>query len=416
MLGDFARFSDTFRWGTRLTHRFNNRQEISFLAYYNYRNLDDHPVFQVLDQDARTAGGEVRYRYEGQIAGRRHRLVAGFAPQIGFVGDRRFQNIHGTRGARTALLDTMARNLGFYFEDQIEITNRFTFIGGGRADWAKRRFTDLFLVDGDRSDERNFSAFSPKVGFVWRPTEETQVFANLSRSYEAPLLLELTSFGAPGFIDLEPQDTWQFEIGTRGQSGSRATWDVAFFNAEIDNEILNLNVLPFPFASFTIPSYRNAPNTRHLGLELGANLELAQGLAGDRDRLLWRTAYTFSRFRFVDDAVFGDNFIPGAPRHLLRSELRYDHPTGFWIAPNVDWSPATYFLDSPNTVTNDKYAVLNVRAGFDWRQLGIVLEGANLTDRRYAASTQVDSAAGRYFEPGNGRSVSVGLRYRFGGN
>ena len=31
--------------------------------------------------------------------------------------------------------------------------------------------------------------------------------------------------------------------------------------------------------------------------------------------------------------------IPGAPEHFLRAELRYDHNSGFWFAPNVEVVP-----------------------------------------------------------------------------
>jgi iron complex outermembrane receptor protein len=409
---DWGRFYNYVRVGIGLNHQIDDRQSIGVSVFGHYRS-EDHPIFQTIDEDARNFGGEAHYRIIGRVGGRGNRFVAGFSPQFGNVGDRLFENVGGQRGPRTALFGTEARNYGFYFENQLDVTSTFTFVAGGRADRAERKFKDEFLSDGDRSDNRVFSAFSPKLGFVWRPVEEMQFFANVSRSYEPPLLLELTSFGAPGFLDLEAQDTWQFEFGARGQWGARANWEATFFDAEIDNEIINLNVQPFPGAPFTIPSFRNARNTRHLGLEIGAGLLLKQGAVANNDRLTWRTAYTLSRFRFVDDAVFGDNYLAGAPLHLLRTELRYEHPKGFWVAPNLDWSPATYFVNSPNTVKNDKYAVMNLRAGYDWNKFGIYVEGVNLTDRLYSASVQVDSDAGTFFQPSNGRSIIGGIRVRF---
>ena len=412
VINDWGRFYNYVRVGIGLNHQIDERQGIGVNVFGHYRSMD-HPIFQTLDQDARNFGGEVHYRLNGRVGGRGNRFVAGFSPQFGNVGERRFENLGGRRGALTTLFGTKARNYGFYFENQLDVASTFTFVAGGRADRAEREFNDRFPADGNRSDKRAYSAFSPKIGFVWRPVEEMQVFANLSRSYEPPLLLELTSFGAPGFLDLDAQDTWQFEFGARGQLGTRANWEATFFDAEIDNEIINLNVRPFPNAPFTIPSYRNAENTRHLGLEIGAGVTLKQGALANNDRLSWRAAYMLSKFRFVDDAAFGDNYLAGAPRHLLRAELRYEHPKGFWIAPNIDWSPATYFINSPNTVRNDKYAVMNLRAGYEWRKFGLYVEGMNLTDRLYSASVQVDSDSGRFFEPSNGRSVAGGIRVRF---
>lgn len=42
---------------------------------------------------------------------------------------------------------------------------------------------------------------------------------------------ELLSYTKPT-RDLDAQDTWQFEIRTRGVRGEHVRWDVAFFDAE----------------------------------------------------------------------------------------------------------------------------------------------------------------------------------------
>jgi outer membrane receptor protein involved in Fe transport len=150
-------------------------------------------------------------------------------------------DVAGQQGELAARFKARAQNYGFYFENQLDLSNSFTLSAGGRFDSAHRHFEDLFLADGDRSDERTFSAFSPKIGLLWKHSDDTVVFGNISRSYEPPLLLELTSFGAPEFLNLEAQSTWQFEIGSRGRLG-RTAWDVAFYDAEIDNEIINVNI------------------------------------------------------------------------------------------------------------------------------------------------------------------------------
>ncbi len=409
---DWGRYLDFVRFGAVLKRQLDEHQELTVTAYGQYRNLD-HPIFQTLDQDVRNFGGEIRYRFNGTLGGRSDRFVVGFAPQFGNAGDRRSENVRGQRGALTAISGTRARNVGLFFENQLDVVPRLTVVAGGRADWAERRFVDEFLSDGDRSDERDYRAFSPKLGAVWRATEGVQVFGNVSRSYEVPLLGELTSYGGSGFVDLEAQETWQYEIGTRGSLSDRATWEVSLFDAEIDDEIVNVNVQLFPGAPFTIPTFRNAPSTRHLGLEVGASGVLAESVTGHGDRLSLRTAYTWSRFRYVDDPDFGDNDLPGAIRHIARAELRYDHPRGMWVAPSVEWSPATFFVDSANTVRNDKYAALHLKAGYDWASFGIYVEGANLTDRVYSPSVQVDSGDGRFFEPANGRSIYGGIRWHY---
>jgi iron complex outermembrane receptor protein len=408
----WGRFYDYVRLATGITQRVGDADELAASFHGQYRSMD-HPIFQVLDQDARNFGGELYYRSNRRLAGLANRFVIGFAPYLGRTGERRYQNVLGSRGPLAALFGSEARNYGVFFENQFHLSRSFTLIAGGRADWASRRFDDNFLSDGDRSDSRSYRAFSPKLGFVWQAAEDVQLFGNASRSYEPPLLLELTSYGSAGFLDLDAQDSWQFEIGSRGRLGNHAQWDVAFFDAEISGEIINLNVQPFPGAPFTVPSYRNVADTRHRGIELGTSVLLKHRLFTSNDRLTTRTAYTWSAFHFVDDTTFGDNFLAGAPRHRLRTELRYSHPRGFWVAPLLDWSPATYFVDSANTARNDKYAVLGLKAGLDVRRVGFFVEAANLANRLYSGSVQVDNDLGRYFEPSPGRAVYAGIRWRF---
>ena len=114
----------------------------------------------------------------------------------------------------------------------------------------------------------------------------------------------------------------------------------------------------------------------------------------------------------MDDPDYGDNLLPGAPRHLVRAELRFDGPAGVWIAPAIDVSPSPYFVDSANTASNARYFVWNLSAGWDGPAFGLFFQLTNLGDTIYSAAVQVDNALGRYFEPADGRSVAGGIRWR----
>lgn len=410
VIGDWGRFYEFGRVAAGVRRQVGARGELSAVVHGQVRDTI-HPIFQVLDQDSRNFGAELRYERRGEPGARLESVVVGLAPQIGSADESRFANVAGESGALVSRFETEAENLGLYAEAGIRLTGELSLLLGARADRAERTYTDRFLTDGDRSDERAFEAVSPKVGLLWQAAPGVQVFGNVSRSYEPPLLLELTGFGAPGFLPVEPQDTWQVEIGTRGGAG-RLAWDVAVYDAEIDDEIVNRNLRPFPGAPFTVPSYRNAERSRHRGVELGLDADLARSWLAEGDSLRWRSAYTWSEFRFVDDPDFGDNDLPGAPEHLLRAELRYRHARGWWLAPTLDWSPDEYWVDSANTVESDAYAALHLGAGTPLGPVEVVAELTNLADEVYSASVQVDSADGRFFEPSTPRSAYLGIRWR----
>ena len=167
---------------------------------------------------------------------------------------------------------------------------------------------------------------TPRVGLLYA------LAGGGRRTVEPPLLLELTSYGnAGGFADLAAQDAWQYEVGARGQRLGLG-WELSVYDVELRNEIVNRNVQPYPSAPFTVPTYRNAPRTRHAGIEAGLAYVVPGALfvRGDAaDRLTLRGAYTLGRYTYVRDAQYAGHDIPGAPRHYVTAEARYEHPSAY---------------------------------------------------------------------------------------
>jgi iron complex outermembrane receptor protein len=394
--------------GLQLRGQLTPTQRIEIAPYFQYRDID-HPIFRVLAQVSRDFGAEIRYESKGELAGHANRLTVGFQPTYGNTDNRHYDNVAGAHGALRKNQKEEVLATAVYLEDVLDVSARLALVAGLRYDVSERRAEDFFLSDGDQSGTRTFRALMPKVGALYRlPAVRGEIYANVSRSYEPPLLLELNSLTVPGFVDVRAQDAWQFELGTRGQFVGKGawTWDASVYHAEIRNEILNMNVEPYPGAGFTVPTYRNAARTSHRGLELGIEYEA--------ERFGARLSYTWARYRFERDASFSGNVLPGAPAHTLQAELRYEPVSGFSITPTLELVPRDYFVDSENITKNDGWMVMGVRAEWVSMTAGLTLFAAaqNLTDRRYSPSVQVDNAAGRFFESGDRRTVYAGLRWQ----
>lgn len=411
----WGRDYDLHHLGVQLRSQLGANHRLEVSPYLQYRDID-HPIFEVINQQSHDVGAEVRYLNTGRIGERASRFTLGFQPAFLRMRNRQFVNVTGGHGALTRDERDRVANLAIYAEESIDLADRLTATLGIRYDRSRRTVRDDFLGNGDQSDVRTYEPITPRFGLLYRTPGGVQLFANASKTVEPPLLLEMTSFGNPGgFIDLAEQRAWQFEVGARGERAGLG-WELSFYDIELRDEILNRNVQPFPNAPFTIPTYRNAPKTRHLGLEAGLDYRLPSGifLRGDApDQLTIRGAYTFGRFTYVADPVYQGKAIPGAPKHHLVAEIRYAHPTGFRLAPSLEWVPTSYFLDSGNTVTNDSWAAFGVRAEWLFAGAGLTafLEGRNLTDARYSASAQVDNGAGRFYEPADRRSLVAGIRW-----
>ena len=152
-----------------------------------------------------------------------------------------------------------------------------------------------------------------------------------------------------------------------------------------------------------------------LGALLLEDIARRIGVGQGGDSISARTTYTWSRFVFVNDVNFGNNDLPGAPRHFLLAEIRYDHTCGFWFAPGVEVVPHGYYVNSENNARTQAYTLFNVRMGYDYKpwNLGVFFEGRNLMGATYAASVQVDAANRRFFEPGDGRAFYGGVQWRW---
>ena len=383
----------------------------------------EHPLsFAILTGDTWSWSTEGRWILARPLMDLASRLTVG----VQYAGTRqedvRYENQAGDAGEQNRDQTNEAHNAGLYAEEQLDVTDTLAVVLGGRFQWSYRA-TDDELGDGG-SDSTDFFSFSPKVGAIWAFAPDAEVFANASQASEPPLLLELTSPEQIGgdLSELDAQDSWQFEIGTRGRWAPHLAWDVSAYDIELWDEIRNVNVPPFPRAPFTIPRFTNIDRSRHAGVEVGLDVRLLADLgarlgAGPAgDALSLRSAYTWSRFVFVDDDEFGDNFLPGAPEHLVRAELRYDHPAGVWVAPGVEAVPAAYFVDSANSAETDAYALFDLRLGYDHApsRLGVFFEARNLLDTDYVSSVVVDSAIGRFYEPGAGRAFYGGASWRWG--
>jgi iron complex outermembrane receptor protein len=362
-------------------------------------------------------GAEFRYENTAPLGGMSNRFTLGVQPAYEHMDNRQFVNEGGRHGAATRDELDKVINLGIYAENALSLTDRLTAVAGFRIDRSRRSVDDDFLSNGDQSAERVYRAVTPRFGLLYEVAGMGgAVFANASRTVEPPLLLEMSSFGNPGgFIDLDAQRAWQYELGARGRRDA-LTWEVSLYDIELRDEILNINVLPFEGAQFTVPTYRNAPRTRHYGIEAGLGANVASGLFAHgamRDHLTARMSYTYGRFTYVDDSTFSGNDIPGAPRHYLMAELRYAHPSGVTVTPHVEWVPRAFYVNSDNSVENGAWSTLGVRAEWTIPSSGVTAfaEARNLFNRTYSASVQVDNAAGRFYEPAEPRSVLAGLRW-----
>lgn len=408
--GDQQRNIDTLRLANKTTLRFD-KTVVDFGVFYVNRHLM-HPIFQYLDYRYNDYGGFVRATDDREIGGFRNRFIAGVNLHNGTIDNQQFANLAGNRGALLSSSLDRAQNTTLYAENSFYILPNVALVAGTQFVRATRSRENRFASQPGSTD---FNLWSPKGGILWNVTSAWQVFANVSRSAEVPSFGESSSFPAPviPWTSIRPQRATTYEIGTRGRTPD-LTWDLAAYRADIRNELLCL------YSAFGNCNVTNANATYHQGVEAALGATLLKNIltqSDNPDRLWLNLAYTFSDFRFRNDPLYGNNQLPGAPRHYLRAELLYKHPSGLYVGPNVEWVPQAYFVDSANTLKTQAYALIGLKAGYDnggnW---SAYIEGRNLANTKYIASASIidkATAASPLFEPGTGRAIYAGLKYRW---
>ncbi len=411
---DQQRNIDTVRLANKTTIRFDNTT-VDFGAFGVDRHLM-HPIFQWLDYHYQDYGGFARVTDDRMIGGFRNRLVAGVNVLNGRIDNKQYANLAGQKGALLSSSIDSSKNTSVYVEDSFYFLPNVAAVAGTQFLYATRDRKDRFLSDGDQSGSTSFNLWSPKGGLLWQIDPTWQAYANVSRSAELPSFGE--SANGPGiptipFTSIRPQRATTYEIGTRGKRPD-LTWELTAYRAQIKDELLCI------YSAFGNCNVTNADRTVHQGIEAGLGVALFRNIfvRGDQaDRLWLNMAYTYNDFRFDNDATFGNNLLPGAPRHFVRAEVLYKHPSGFYIGPNVEWVPQGYFADSANTLSTDAYAIYGLKAGYDdGGKYSAYVEARNLANKAYIASASIldrANATSPLFEPGTGRAVYAGFKVRW---
>ena len=314
--------------------------------------------------------------------------------------------------------DTLTRDqleqvseIGPFAQLAFDVSPSLTLTAGLRHDAVRFKVTDHFLNDTvDNSGARTYAATSGSAGIAWIPARGLTFFANVGTSFETQTTTELNNQPPPGGggfnLDLEPQRATSFELGARG-NWDPVTWSAAAFVADVRDELIAFEDTLVPGRRY----YRNAARARHQGLELGATIRPADGLA-------LVLAWTVSDFHYdehaVGAAILDGKAIPGIPRHGVRASVRLEPAwaRGLWSVLDVNHTSG-YFVDDTLDMRTAAWTAADIRLGWngrlgDWSVAPFVAV-QNLFDLAYVSSVVINAARGRYYEPAPGRSAYVGV-------
>lgn len=395
---------DSQRLANKTTVRDGNNV-YEFAAYTMNYNLW-HPIsFGIIQQSVDTQGGHLKWT---KTMGANQFTVA-YLPSAGTTkGTSHAPNTSGlVTGNPSSAYTQKSTNHTFFVEDKYRITDKTTLVGALQYDKANRQVSDV--ASASNNYDHNFSQWSPRVGVTHDLTAKNQVFASVSRNFEAPI------HGLAGSTTLatKAQSGITLEVGTRGEAmdgNSQYGWDATYYRSNLRSEFLSACVVP----GCVSPTTTNVPKSMHQGVELGLSHLYARQIDS-------RMALLYSDFKFLDNSAYGNNQLPGFPPIIVRAESLYrfgadvNGKPSFYVGPKIEWVPRKAPMDNTNSVYRDGYTLVGFKAGraidkkWSW-----FADARNLTNKKYAADSSINAnlagvnTAAMYY-PGDGRAIYLGI-------
>jgi len=178
---------------------------------------------------------------------------------------------------------TISQSYGVYLQDQIAFTENLKLLIGGRYDWVSTK-------DGiDDPVENNDSAFSPRIGLVYQPSQNVSLYTSYSQSFRP------TVGRNPDNIPFVPSRGTQYEVGVKTDffDGKLSTTLAAY-------TLTKTNVTtPDPNPALAVQGFQvQLGEQRSRGIELDVAGELLPG---------WKIIASYA---LTDAEVTADNAIP----------------------------------------------------------------------------------------------------------
>ncbi|MGD1851796.1 MAG: TonB-dependent siderophore receptor [Cyanophyceae cyanobacterium] len=283
--------------------------------------------------------------------------------------------------------DSSTDSLGIYIQDQVKILDNLILLAGLRFDSVYQESESFNLLSGVSESELQESAWSPRVGLVYQPSEDISLYASYSTSFSPNTAPALEG----GLLD--PERGRQFEIGARAELlGDRLSVGLALFNLEKDNV-----AVPDPRnPSFSI----NSESQRSRGVELDVIGEILPGW-----NIVVNYAYLDPELPGEDDPNSG-NRIFNAPEHVANLWTTYEIQSGalegLMLGGGFNYV-SDRFGDFANSFDVDGYFIANAVIAYESDNWKAAVNFRNLFDVDYIESVFNSRERANY--PGEGFTV-----------
>lgn len=335
--------------------------------------------------------------------------------------------VAGQKSSTTRSEDNQSDNSDLFAQGSAMVSEHVTLAAGLRASTVRFESQDYIpatIANPDGSGSKTYHAIIPMLGITYHASDTLNLYANLGGGFETPTLAEMAYSGttaiSPVFnTALNAASSQHIELGMKWLPARDSRIDLALYQITTQDEIVvNKNAQGQS-------SYKNAPATQRIGLELSGSTWLSPQISAMLSASTIDAQYTQSFSSNLPSGVStvqAGNKLPGIPQTALFAELAWSGEgmparkgapaMGPRFAAELVQSGRLYANDT-NADSADGHTVLNLSASQRWAlsQGSIALYGRvnNLSDERYVSSVIVNQNNAQFYEPGLPRNWSLGV-------
>ncbi|HMO38419.1 MAG TPA: TonB-dependent receptor [Saprospiraceae bacterium] len=339
------------------------------------------------------------------------------------------QRVNGTKADAQsgALVNDEIRSgqaLSAFLQNKFYLSDRLTLTAGLRSEvyFYERNVLRSSQRDTSIIANTDITQLLPGAGLNYNFNDNWTVFGGVHRGFAPPRVANaITTEGV--VYNLDPELSWNYELGLRGQIGEAIALEMTGFYMDFSNQVIPISESAGGAGSGLI----NGGSTLHRGIEAAVNVNVGQWLLPTQHTLeligqvtYVNAFYNKDRFRGSGDnrVNIRDNRTPYAPEWLVSSSIRYEAPFGLQMRLTGNYI-SEQFTDELNTTTPapngrvglmPSYFTVDAAAGYEITKLNLTFNLAvkNLTDERYIVSRRPQG-----IRVGLPRFVTAGVDFRF---
>jgi Fe(3+) dicitrate transport protein len=178
----------------------------------------------------------------------------------------------------------------------------------------------------------SFTKALPGVGITYSPVKDHTIFFGAHQGMAPPQVGDAITLADAAVVDLGPELSWTYELGTRGNLAPWAGYEFTLYQMDFSNQIITQSAAGGVGATLT-----SAGATRHRGIELAGRLDLldaATGVNKNQDIILDLNYTWVAQAEFAETRASSLGCLSLTPAERAAERCASPQPPGPWLPTN----------------------------------------------------------------------------------